>query len=658
MTDKNQSDIYNTQTVIYAYYPIEYSIIQGLVEDLEIFPKYFNLRGGFNTVIYESDGTNPQYDNSQPFSCNFNHNIPEVLNDYYILSWLTSPHLNVRTVEDDDSAAIIRPSYKFDNGDSDNYIAIDFKIDEEKINNAYNVNMQLLRYCESGIELLQALLYNFNLCINCNKPIVEYNVNDFYDLVDILTNLATLGDSFRTIKGYRTYLTNLKSLIYYLSKLDSNISDLKREQHTEYILKHANKIFILNESKQLQEVLEDLMNKIQNDLTQLQAEIEEVKSCLNNIDNENLLQTVSNNFHMIHYKPIILLFNRYSMSNINGWDGNKIQTNDGYLLAPQVGTGFKEDGLFTGVVIGTEQTSTSSNYIDRIEDRKVGLFGYSRGVRSIFLNADTGSALFGKPGGTEGSGGQIIIDPSSSDALLYSSTFWKEYNHDGIPDTYKDTNEAKRGMLINLSKPEIRFGNNNFAVNSEGHLHAVGGGDIAGWEISDTTLSKNSFIIESGDEKYTSIHTKDKMYNNSSDGFWLGHIVSDSGAVRSVLTLGDKFRVNSDGTMFLGDGAYCQGDGYNKLWKVSTRKEIKDGRGVINSFIAYGTETLYPASNDPSNRVYIGTNGISLGNDGKNQGVFSVDELGNLYSISGTIGGWHITEDSLEYQNMNRPQSW
>ena len=199
--EEAQSDIYNTQTVIYAYYPIEYSIIQGLVEDLEIFPKYFNLRGGFNTVIYESDGTNPQYDNSQPFSCNFNHNIPEVLNDYYILSWLTSPHLNVRTVEDDDSAAIIRPSYKFDNGDSDNYIAIDFKIDEEKINNAYNVNMQLLRYCESGIELLQALLYNFNLCINFS---VDNVLSDLYK---------------KEAEAYKSLTTEEQEIIMVLEKL-------------------------------------------------------------------------------------------------------------------------------------------------------------------------------------------------------------------------------------------------------------------------------------------------------------------------------------------------------------------------------------------------------------------------------------------------------
>jgi hypothetical protein len=50
-------------------------------------------------------------------------------------------------------------------------------------------------------------------------------------------------------------------------------------------------------------------------------------------------------------------------------------------------------------------------------DQDVGLFGYSYGEKSIFLNSKNGSAIFGKQGK-----GQIIIDPVSS-AYLYSNSF-------------------------------------------------------------------------------------------------------------------------------------------------------------------------------------------------------------------------------------------
>ena len=47
----------------------------------------------------------------------------------------------------------------------------------------------------------------------------------------------------------------------------------------------------------------------------------------------------ANSVYIIHVKPIIMLYNRYEMSHLNGWDGNKLEMGDGYLIAPQVGAG-------------------------------------------------------------------------------------------------------------------------------------------------------------------------------------------------------------------------------------------------------------------------------------------------------------------------------
>lgn len=101
----------------------------------------------------------------------------------------------------------------------------------------------------------------------------------------------------------------------------------------------------------------------------------------------------------------------YGKSALNGWDGQSIALNDnGYILAPQVGAGKKEeDNTFTGIVIGTEMTPSSES---------TGLFGYNKGERSIFLDADSGKAAFGKT-----SGGQIVIDPGADEAIIQSGNF-------------------------------------------------------------------------------------------------------------------------------------------------------------------------------------------------------------------------------------------
>ena len=83
-----------------------------------------------------------------------------------------------------------------------------------------------------------------------------------------------------------------------------------------------------------------------------------------------------------------------------------------------------------------------------------GLFGYNSGERTITLSASDGSARFGRTGA-----GQIIIDPSTGEALLTSG------NYD---------EKAGTGMEINLSKPSIRFGSGKFGVNANGEVFADG----------------------------------------------------------------------------------------------------------------------------------------------------------------------------------------
>ena len=149
--------------------------------------------------------------------------------------------------------------------------------------------------------------------------------------------------------------------------------------------------------------------------------------------------------------PVYFYLNRYGNASINGWDGNSIsidENNSGMILAPQVGAGTKnEDNSFTGIFMGSvkEQGAAKEEH---------GLFGYNAGQRTISLNAEDGSARFGATGK-----GQIVIDPSTGNALIESGNF---------------NTEAGTGMRIDLSEPSIEFGSGNFKVDKYGRLTAKG----------------------------------------------------------------------------------------------------------------------------------------------------------------------------------------
>ena len=152
------------------------------------------------------------------------------------------------------------------------------------------------------------------------------------------------------------------------------------------------------------------------------------------------------------HMPVHLYLNRYGNSAMNGWDGNSISVgdNDGkqLILAPQVGAGTKDDATnqFTGVFMGSVKEAGK-------DKEEHGLFGYSGGERTIALSSTDGSARFGRAGL-----GQIVIDPSTNQALITSGN----YNED----------EGK-GMAINLSEPSIKFANGNFEVDKDGQIWAT-----------------------------------------------------------------------------------------------------------------------------------------------------------------------------------------
>ena len=413
--------------------------------------------------------------------------------------------------------------------------------------------------------------------------------------------------------------------------------------------------------------------------------------------------------------PVHLMLNRYGNSAINGWDGNSvnIDNNGGFILAPQVGAGIKEnDNSFTGVIMGKVKETNQSG-------ADIGLIGYAKGVRSIFLDAQTGKAVFGANGK-----GQITIDPTNNTARIYSGNFVYRPNGTGT------------GMEIDLTTPQIRFGSGNFEVNKEGYITAKGGGSIAGWQITDTelyspapysgrklTLDSANIKIYSGlktvlDSNTVGFHlspeglglvssgggkilmkTSDNtpvIYSNnhssltsSAVGFYLSqdglslrsNYAKDGSTVASSLifsttgepeiysnsknaltntrigfylsgnglSIGSKFYADNTGVVRVGNGAVAASGRY---WTID---------GGSESYIAYNTNASYLSTSDnvvsiedsaPSSSVYLGTDGIRLGKK------FAVDRSGNMLAkyikaTGGTIGGWIISSNKLSATDGN-----
>lgn len=326
--------------------------------------------------------------------------------------------------------------------------------------------------------------------------------------------------------------------------------------------------------------------------------------------------------------PIHFLLNRYGHSAINEWDGNSIQLDaDGntMLLAPQGGFGQKErDNSYTGLLLG--RVRDYQNNVDH-----VGMLGYNWGTRTMFLNSENGAAIFGSARGS-----QIVIDPGNgyeitdSHARLYSNEFYKRYNpQTGLPDSYSASNETGggknnhipmdtsdgKGMLIDLTEPEIRWGNGNFYVDKQGYIMARGGGHIAGWKINDYRID----AIDNGDRPTDTGNTgMSSVYEPNGAGVTAWNVrvpqsISSGGIIKKAIafwaggtgTDSSKFHVSHDGYLRVQDATIGSG---------STGSLIYIGKSGDNSAIY--TFNHYGLTNNKDG-FYMGTDGISLGSQFK-----------------------------------------
>ena len=386
-------------------------------------------------------------------------------------------------------------------------------------------------------------------------------------------------------------------------------------------------------------------------------------------------------FAQVHI-PIHFMLNRYENRALNDWSGTAIEINneDGYILTPQVGAGKKnQDNSFTGIIIG--QTKTKDKDQTGFKDQ-TGLFGYAAGARSIFLDAKTGNATFG----LADKGGQIEINVADGDAIIKSNDY-----------PIDKTTGKPAGMEIRFSgDPHIKFGSGNFEVSPEGHIHAVGGGDIAGWQISDDSLSKGYVTLSSNNDEPTNqaikvtdgeknIFSVDyRGYLHSQQGDIAGWTIEPNRLFKNNVGMastgehafwaGDSFYVNHNGTLHSSQGDIggwqIKADrleknnvGLSPVYTINTPNafwagnvfhvthsgylyakngEIGNWRFGNNGLYGGGSASTYNGNNSG---VYVGSDGIRLGS------TFHVDSGGNLFARAGDIGSCTITNSGISGAN-------
>lgn len=187
---------------------------------------------------------------------------------------------------------------------------------------------------------------------------------------------------------------------------------------------------------------------------------------------------IDNNNYIVY--TIMMYRNTYGLSEINGWDGTqmKIDEQGNYLLAAMVGAGSKDnDNKFSGMVMG------------ELSSGEIGLFGYGKGERAFFLDANTGAAYFGK-------NQEIVITPTSSTIAGKMNGAQRM--------TLKLNGSSNTDLAINV--------NNKFTVDYAGNMTATGAditgtitatsGKIGDWEINSNGELTNGNLILDGNGLY------------------------------------------------------------------------------------------------------------------------------------------------------------
>ena len=287
--------------------------------------------------------------------------------------------------------------------------------------------------------------------------------------------------------------------------------------------------------------------------------------------------------------PIYFYLNRYGLFNLNEWNGNsaQISENGGFIFSPQIGAGTKNNNnQFTGIVMGEVKESNQLN-------TEQGLFGFYNGQRSIFLDAKTGTAIFGL-----NKTGQIIINPSNNEAIIQSGNY---------------SQTEKTGMQINLSKPTIVFGSGAFKVDENGKLEATGASISGSIKAESGSFGTGRQKIYIGtNREYSSIYGQDhNSFNSTSKGFYLGpdglslgngaFKVDENGKLEATgASISGSIKSSSNSSYTEVNGGLIRFGGSQETGFIDGWTKISGGEhalGIVADKLVLETDNLYTGKN-------------------------------------------------------------
>ena len=267
-----------------------------------------------------------------------------------------------------------------------------------------NDNLPLIQNLKAEVQLNNSEIYYAFITL----PIIEYHVNPAtqeslisidkqYYLNEIVYNSDGRNPIYNHNKGLKLNLPENISVVEYRAKGGFTKQLVNVEENTFYYPEFSPCFSLLdNRDSQAKQIAitktgdnKDIIYILPNDnyggsVTNNRIEARCYDS--NNI----LIATV--------YAPIYMSLNTFGLASLNAWDGNSVTIDNegGYVMAPQVGAGEKDNNnRFTGILMGKTETYTGKAE----KEKQVGLFGYAKGLQSIFLDAETGNATFGLPDG-------------------------------------------------------------------------------------------------------------------------------------------------------------------------------------------------------------------------------------------------------------------
>lgn len=171
----------------------------------------------------------------------------------------------------------------------------------------------------------------------------------------------------------------------------------------------------------------------------LGVKVNDQKIFTNDGENENFALT---SLTSAFYVPI-LFANVTSLYDFVGeWDGESAKIGEDYVISPIAAFGDKdENNKFTGLVLGAVNDSHTS-----YEEEFKGMIGYYQNQRTFELNATNGMAKFGRNGK-----GQIVIDPSQDEALIYGGNNINDFltlTSDQIDTVYVGASSTCQKIII------------------------------------------------------------------------------------------------------------------------------------------------------------------------------------------------------------------